>query len=115
MLFLNGDRTRSGEPCPRLDSAGLRVVSGLLTVGLMAGALLISERPALAYVDPGSGFLTLQFFGAWFAGGCFIFRQKIKTFLVRKSTEPRRNTTSSGVPLPPNEGSIEARTEHAEV
>jgi hypothetical protein len=52
----------------------------LLTAGCLAGLLLMAERPAYAYVDPGSGLLTLQIVGASIAGSFFLLRQKVRRF-----------------------------------
>lgn len=54
-----------------------RVLVGILAIGQFAGMLLMTERPARAYVDPGSGLLALQMLGASVAGGLFFLRRKL--------------------------------------
>lgn len=73
---------------PREVAPALPVLSGratvqaltlkVLTAGCLAGLLLMAERPAYAYVDPGSGLLTLQIVGASIAGSFFLLRQKVR-------------------------------------
>lgn len=48
------------------------------------------EKPAHAYVDPGSGFVFLQVAGSMIAGALFYLRSRIKRLFVsaRKSDEP---------------------------
>ena len=58
---------------------------GLLTLALAGPLLLMTELPAQAYTDPGSGLLTLRMLGAWLAGGIFYVRYKLNKILRRKS------------------------------
>jgi len=58
----------------------LRMVIRLLTIA--AGALMVLNEPAYAYLDPGSASILLQAaIGAVAAAGLF-FRQKIKRFFL---------------------------------
>jgi hypothetical protein len=41
------------------------------------------ERPAYAYVDPGSGLLVVQFLGTTFAGVSFLLRKRIRQLFER--------------------------------
>lgn len=43
--------------------------------------LIAAEKPANAYVDPGSGLLFLQVGGSMLAGAVFVLRQKIRKLL----------------------------------
>lgn len=43
--------------------------------------LIAAEKPANAYVDPGSGLLFLQVGGSMLAGAMFVLRQKIRKLL----------------------------------
>lgn len=43
--------------------------------------LIAAEKPANAYVDPGSGLLFLQVGGSMVAGALFLLRQKIRKLL----------------------------------
>ena len=49
---------------------------------------LAAERPALTYVDPGSGFVFLQVAGSMIAGSVYYLRHRIKKILhsLRKSS-----------------------------
>jgi hypothetical protein len=54
----------------------------------IAALLLASERPAQAYVDPGSGFVFLQVAGSMFAGAVYYMRHRLKRILngMRRSS-----------------------------
>jgi hypothetical protein len=53
----------------------------------VAALLLAFERPAQAYVDPGSGFVFLQVAGSMCAGAVYYLRHRLKRmlFLLRRS------------------------------
>jgi hypothetical protein len=78
-----------------------RVLSAMffLLGALQIAALLVAfERPARAYVDPGSGFVFLQVAGSMFAGAVYYMRHRLKRFLgmMRRSSEipsPARTQT----------------------
>ncbi len=58
-----------------------RVLDSLLFLlgALQIAALLVAfERPARAYVDPGSGFVFLQVAGSMFAGAVYYMRHRLK-------------------------------------
>jgi hypothetical protein len=74
-----------------LYSALLRI----LTLGYIAGLILMTEQRASAYVDPGSGLLLLQMLGASVAGGLFFLRQRLRK-LFRSGARDSANTP--GVP-----------------
>ena len=50
----------------------------LLTCGLVWCFLVACERPAYAYVDPGSGLFLLQGIGSAFLGVIYVVRRKLK-------------------------------------
>jgi hypothetical protein len=58
----------------------------LRTLWLFLGVLQVVtvicafERPAQAYVDPGSGYVLLQVIGSMCAGALFYFRQRWRRF-----------------------------------
>lgn len=61
-----------------------RVLRSLLFVlgALQIAALLTAfERPALAYIDPGSGFVFLQVAGSMFAGAIYYMRHRLRRLL----------------------------------
>jgi hypothetical protein len=61
-----------------------RVLDSLsfLLGALQIAALLVAfERPARAYVDPGSGFVFLQVAGSMFAGAAYYMRHRLKRIL----------------------------------
>ncbi len=61
----------------------------LLLGAVQIAALLVAfERPAKAYVDPGSGFVFLQVAGSMFAGAVYYMRHRLKRILnaMRKSS-----------------------------
>jgi hypothetical protein len=54
----------------------------LLLSAIQIVALLVAfERPALAYVDPGSGFVFLQVAGSMVAGAAYYLRHRLKRLL----------------------------------
>ncbi|HWY70776.1 MAG TPA: hypothetical protein VNX88_19060 [Terriglobales bacterium] len=53
----------------------LYVVVGILQI---AAILCAFEKPAYAYVDPGSGYLLLQIVGSMLAGAAFLVRHRLK-------------------------------------
>jgi hypothetical protein len=51
----------------------------LLLGAVQIAALLVAfERPAQAYIDPGSGFVFLQVAGSMFAGAVYYLRHRLK-------------------------------------
>ena len=66
----------------------------LLLGALQIAAMLVAfERPALAYVDPGSGFVFLQVAGSMCAGAIYYLRHRLRRMLY-----PSRR--SSSIPSP---------------
>ncbi len=57
----------------------------LLGILQVAALLVASERPAQAYVDPGSGFVFLQVIGSMVAGSAYYLRHRIKRIFSRGS------------------------------
>jgi hypothetical protein len=55
-----------------------RVASFLLACGVVIGLLIGFERPAYAYVDPGSGLFLVQGIGTFVAGVFFYIRRRLK-------------------------------------
>ena len=56
----------------------LRSLFFLLGALQIAALLIAFERPARAYVDPGSGFVFLQVAGSMFAGAVYYMRHRLK-------------------------------------
>jgi hypothetical protein len=54
----------------------------------IAAVLIAFERPAQAYVDPGSGFVFLQVAGSMFAGAVYYTRHRLRRILhsLRRSS-----------------------------
>ena len=50
---------------------------------ILAGALLLFERPAYAYADPGTGLLAIQAVGSALIAGGWYLRRKIYTLFHR--------------------------------
>lgn len=59
--------------------------------------LIAFERPARAYVDPGSGILFLQVVGSMLAGAFFVLRTKIRRFFGLSPTA-NKDTPLSDLP-----------------
>ena len=69
---------------PRVLRSGL-----LLLAVLQIAALMVAfERPAQAYVDPGSGFVFLQVAGSMFAGAIYYLRHRVKRILLSLRRSP---------------------------
>lgn len=68
---------------------------------LQIAALFVSfERPAQAYVDPGSGFVLLQIAGSMFAGAVYYLRHRLKLVIasIRRPTQLSSQASKSEVP-----------------
>lgn len=66
----------------------------LLTCGLVWCFLVACERPAYAYVDPGSGLFLLQGIGSAFLGVIYVVRRKLK---LLKDPKTKAEETSAAV------------------
>jgi hypothetical protein len=77
------------KPCssPRFLQSWL-IVLGVLQI---AALLVAFERPAQAYVDPGSGFVFLQVAGSVCAGAIYYLRHRVR----RLFTSLRKSPVSS--------------------
>ena len=51
--------------------------------------LVAFERPARAYVDPGSGFVFLQIAGSMFAGAVYYMRHRLKRMINSMRRSPQ--------------------------
>ena len=63
-----------------------------ISIGAVLGVLLfvvLSERPAHAYTDPGSGMLIWQGLVAAFLGASFYFRKIVFKLFGKKSVDPK--------------------------
>jgi hypothetical protein len=67
----------------------------LLPLGVMqiAALLVAFERPAQAYVDPGSGFVFLQVAGSMCAGAIYYLRHRVKRILLALRRSPAGTQT----------------------
>ena len=83
--------------------AAIRSVSlaALLTAGELAAFMLMTERPARAYVDPGSGLLALQAAGASLLGGLIYLRYKLRRVLGKSDANVDRQATDAETEHPP--------------
>ncbi len=69
----------------------------LLLSGMQIMALLVAfERPALAYVDPGSGFVFLQVAGSMVAGAAYYLRHRLKRLLGAMRPSGRIDSSADG-------------------
>ena len=58
-----------------------------ITAALFIALTFCFERPAYAYVDPGSSLLIFQSLSAVVTGTIFYFRRRIKALFTRSSTD----------------------------
>jgi putative effector of murein hydrolase len=68
-----------------------------LLAALQVTALLIAfERPAQAYVDPGSGFVFLQVAGSMLAGAVYYLRHRLKRAIasIRRPAQVSSSTST---------------------
>ena len=81
---------------PRVLRSWLLLLSALQIAALMAAF----ERPAQAYVDPGSGFVFLQVAGSMCAGAIFYLRHRIKRLFgsLRRSPAPGQTEVAENQP-----------------
>jgi hypothetical protein len=61
----------------------MKLLQVLPLVLMFMGALILAERPAYAYADPGTGLLALQAAGSALVAAGWYLRRKIYTFLQR--------------------------------
>lgn len=61
----------------------MKLLRILPLVLIFVGALLLSERPAYAYADPGTGLLALQAAGSALVAAGWYLRRKIYTLFHR--------------------------------
>jgi hypothetical protein len=68
----------------------------LLLGALQIAALLVAcERPAQAYVDPGSGFVFLQVAGSMLAGTIYYMRRRLRQ-MISSMRKPAPTARSAG-------------------
>ena len=61
---------------------------------LQAAAIVCAfERPAHAYVDPGSGYMLLQVIGSMFAGAIFYLRHRLRRLFAFSADSSNRDET----------------------
>ena len=75
----------------------LRLCLLLLAVVQIAALLAAFERPAQAYIDPGSGFVFLQVAGSMLAGAAYYLRHRLKRILgaVRRPAQESSKVAAS--------------------
>jgi hypothetical protein len=64
---------------------------------ILLGAVMLAERPAYAYADPGTGLLAIQAAGSALVATGWYLRRKIYTLLHRNrpKTEPEQTPTGN--------------------
>ncbi len=88
--------------CPSPRVLGLLVF--LLGALQIASLLVAFERPAQAYVDPGSGFVFLQVAGSMFAGAVYYMRHRLKRiFNAMRGSSQISSPADSGTEVAENQ------------
>jgi hypothetical protein len=64
----------------------LKYFAATLALFLALGVFL--ERPAYAYVDPGSSLLVYQSISAMVTGALFYFRRRLKAMITKTPSDP---------------------------
>jgi hypothetical protein len=59
-----------------------------VTLALFLALGVFLERPAYAYVDPGSSLLVFQSISAMITGALFYFRRRLKALITRTPVNP---------------------------
>lgn len=59
-----------------------------VTLALFLALGIFLERPAYAYVDPGSSLLVFQSISAMITGALFYFRRRLKSLITRTPVKP---------------------------
>jgi hypothetical protein len=67
----------------------LKVKYLAVTAALFIALSFCFERPAYAYVDPGSSLLLFQSVSAMITGALFYFRRRIKSLFIKDSGDTR--------------------------
>ena len=77
----------------------------LLFLGCLqiASLLVAFERPALAYIDPGSGFVFLQVAGSMFAGAVYYLRHRLKRIFSMRRSSPVASSAAGPVEVAENQ------------
>jgi hypothetical protein len=84
--------------CQESQIANMRKLLQIFPILLIvAGAMLLSERPAYAYADPGPGLLAIQTVGSALVASGWYLRKRIYSLLRRDSAtrqEPAETATT---------------------
>ena len=72
---------------PKLLKKLIRFTLPLLAIFQILALLVASEKPAQAYVDPGSGLLVFQVLGSMVAGALYFLRYRIRKLFGLKTDE----------------------------
>ena len=75
----------------------LRCCFLVLGAAQIATLLIAFERPAQAYVDPGSGFVFLQVAGSMFAGAVYYLRHRLRR-IFGSSRQSAQLSSTAGHP-----------------
>lgn len=67
---------------------------------MCVGVLLMAERPAYAYADPGTGLLAIQALGSAMVAAGWYLRRKIAGLFQRTGTAKAAADPQEGAPLP---------------
>ena len=77
----------------------LRLARIAVSACLLLSILCLLQRPAYAYVDPGSGLLAFQSLTAFITGGLFYFRQRIKRLFRQRPSAKEDSPAPTKDPL----------------
>jgi hypothetical protein len=85
----------NGGPAEELQTHTMKkLLQAFSVLFTLAGVLLVSQRPAYAYVDPGSGLLAVQVIGASLVSAGWFLRRKINA-LLRWSAKAKQQPEES--------------------
>jgi hypothetical protein len=75
----------------------LGAIYTILGVLQIVAILCAVEKPALAYIDPGSGYVFLQIVGSMCAGAIFYLRHRLRRILGLASNNPSEPGSDSSL------------------
>lgn len=75
----------------------MKILRLLSVVIILFGAVLLFERPAYGYADPGTGLLAVQAAGSALVATGWYLRRKIIAILHRSDAKPKSSEFIAGV------------------
>lgn len=81
---------------PKLPGRHMRLLRVFPLILIFVGAVLLFERPAYAYADPGTGLLAIQAAGSALVATGWYLRRKVYALFYRQAAPKREPEELSG-------------------